>query len=407
MSYVSPTAGTITATGASAPNYAQILAYLQTQYLAIFGADVYLGNDAQDFQLMAVFAQACADANSAFLAAYNSFSPTTAQGVGLSSNVQINGLTRLVPTNSNALTTLFGTPGALISNGQCVDPAGNIWALPNAVTIGVGGTATVSAVCQVQGAITLAVNALTINTPTYGWSSVTNAAGVVGNPAETDAALRGRQAVSVALPSQTIFEGVVAAIENTSGIGRVVGYENNTAAGVALNGGSTLPAHTVCFVCEGGTPSLIFNAIFLKMTPGIGFLADSAHPGNIQQEIATDTNGSQRLISYMSVVDAYVSTTITINPLNGWASATIPLIQAAIGAYIGSLPIGANLSFFNLIASGMLNGTPQAGTFEVVGPCYISANNGVTNVQTDIQLAYIQAPVTGTNQPYGVTVVVL
>jgi hypothetical protein len=404
--YVSPTAGVITAAGASAPTYAQILAYLQTQYLAIFGVDAYLANDAQDFQLLAVFAQACSDSNSAFLAAYNSFSPATAQGVGLSSVVQINGLTRLAPSNSSAACVLSGTPNISIINGQAIDIAGNVWALPASVTIGASGTVNVVAVCTVQGAVTLAPNTLTINTPTYGWIGITNSGGIVGAPAETDAALRVRQEGSVALPSQTIFEGVVAAIENTAGIGRVRGYENNTNAAEAI-GTSSLPAKTVCFVCEGGTPALIFNAIFLKLTPGVSMFADPAFPGNIQQQAITDSNGSTRTVSYMQAVETYISSIIAINPLNGWSAATIPLIQAAIGAYIYSLPIGANISFFNLIAAGMLMGTPQAGTFEVIGPCYISSNNGVSYVQTDIQTNYLAAPTTGTNAAYGVTVNVL
>ncbi len=393
--YVSPTAATITATGISAPNYAQILAYLQTQYLAIFGADVYLGNDTQDFQMMAVYAQGCSDANSAAIAVYNSFSPNTAQGVGLSSNVQINGLTRLVPTNSNCLATLSGIPGAVISNGSCIDPSGNLWALPNSVTIGTGGTVTVSAVCTVAGATTLAQNELSINTPTYGWVGITNLAASVGSPAETDAALRVRQAASVSLPSVTIFEGIVASIENTAGIGRVKGIENNTGGAIALNGGSSLPANTLAFICEGGTPSLIFQSIFEKITPGIGTFADSAYPSNIETETVTDSYGSQRLINYMASVAASIGAYLNINPLSGWATTTIPLIQAAAAAYIASLPIGANVSWFQLMAAAQLLGTPQAVTFELVTPAYINLNGG-TGVQTDIQLSYIQAPVAGT-----------
>ena len=96
----SPTAPTIDANGVSAPSFADILSYLQAQYRAIFGDDVYLGNDSQDGQFLGIVAKAIHDSNSALVAAYNSFSPATGQGNGLSNNVKINGLARLVASNS-------------------------------------------------------------------------------------------------------------------------------------------------------------------------------------------------------------------------------------------------------------------------------------------------------------------
>jgi uncharacterized phage protein gp47/JayE len=60
----------------------------------------------------------------------------------------------------------------------------------------------VTATCANSGAVAaLAGTITTINTPTRGWTSVTNpAAATVGAPAETDAELRIRQGQSVALP---------------------------------------------------------------------------------------------------------------------------------------------------------------------------------------------------------------
>ena len=99
--YPLPTlACTISAAGISAPQYSDILASLQASAQLIFGSDVYLQPDSQDGQLLAVFAQAMYDANMATIAAYNSFSPATAVGVGLSNAVRINNIKRAVATNS-------------------------------------------------------------------------------------------------------------------------------------------------------------------------------------------------------------------------------------------------------------------------------------------------------------------
>ena len=77
---ITTTAPTIDATGITAPSYADVLAFIQAKYQAIYGADIYLGNDSQDGQFLGVIAQAISDANSVAVAVYNAFSPATAQG---------------------------------------------------------------------------------------------------------------------------------------------------------------------------------------------------------------------------------------------------------------------------------------------------------------------------------------
>jgi hypothetical protein len=375
----SPTAPIISSTGIAAPTFAQVYTYLQSQYAAIFGADALITPDTQDGQLLAVFAQAISDANSACVAVYNSFSPATAQGAGLSSNVQINGLSRMVPSFSTAPAVVSGTPGATITNGTSIDASQNVWALPPLVTIGAGGTTSTVVTCTAAGSVGLGVNALTINTPTFGWTAITNSAAAPGAPVESDAALRVRQGQSVSLPSQTIFEGIVASVANTVGVTRVRGYENNTSSGLALPGGVTLPANNLVFIVEGGLAANIFNAIFVKITPGIPTWNNGL--GNNNSEIATDANGSTRLLNYQTAVENFISLVVNIHPLSGWAVTTETLIQAALAAYFAALPIGSNISYFGLVTTISLLGTPQQGTFEITGLTLLGST-------TDQQQAY-------------------
>src|SRR5260363_318444 len=79
---------TIDATGIHAPSYADVLNALKAQYRAIYGPDVYLENDSQDGQWLAVLAKCIHDANSAAISVYHAFSPATAQGMGLSRMVK-------------------------------------------------------------------------------------------------------------------------------------------------------------------------------------------------------------------------------------------------------------------------------------------------------------------------------
>src|SRR4051794_209612 len=108
---------TIDASGISAPTYAEILTSLQDSMRSIYGDDIYIEADSQDGQFLAILALAIKTANDASIDVYNSFRPGFAQGGGLSSVVKINGLKRLVPSNSSVVLTLIGQAGTIITNG--------------------------------------------------------------------------------------------------------------------------------------------------------------------------------------------------------------------------------------------------------------------------------------------------
>jgi uncharacterized phage protein gp47/JayE len=329
-----------------------------------------------------VFALACADACSAAIAVYNSFSPATAQGAGLSSRVKINGMQRLTPSASTCTVTITGTVGVPITNGAVLDANNIPWNLPALVTIPPAATIDVVATCSVLGATQAAPGTLnSLQSPVLGITGVTNAAAAaLGSAVETDAALRIRQALSVALPAQTIFAGIVASIEALPGVTRARGIENNT-SGPDTNG---IPANTLAFIVEGGVESAIQNAIFEKITPGIPTF------GAISTTI-TDANGSTRLIKYGTPVDATISVALTLSALSGWSTATEAAIAQALVDFISALPIGGNLSYTGLIVPAYLLGTTMAGTYNITGMTI--QKNTLTPVSTDIQLAYNEAAV--------------
>jgi uncharacterized phage protein gp47/JayE len=382
MTTISPVAPTISATGISAPGFSAILAYLTSKAQSIFGEDLYLGNDSQDGQMLGVIAQGFADMGAAMVSTYNSFSPATAQGNGLSSVVRINGLTRLVPSYSTAVVTVTGTANTPITNGQAKDGNGNIWALPASVTIPSAGTIDVTATCLTPGAIEAADGTIDIiNTPVYGWQGVTNAAAAVaGQPVETDAALRIRQGQSVALPSQTIFEGIVGAIESVSGVTRVAPYENNTAS----TDGNGIPANTLCFVVEGGSEAAIQAAIASRIPPGIGSYGSAS-------AVITDAVGSTRTIAYDPATPANIDVVLTMHALNGWSTNTQPIIAAAVAAYLSALPGGQNVGYTEVFVPAYLIGTQYAGTFKITAMTL--AKNGGSAASADVTISFNEMPV--------------
>jgi uncharacterized phage protein gp47/JayE len=383
----SPVAATITATGISAPTYPQILAYLISQFQSIFGFDAYTGNDSQDGQWIAINAQAISDCNAAVIAAYNSFSPATAQGAGLASNVKINGLKVIAGSFSTASVTIVGQANITITNGQAQDTSGNFWALPPTVTIPGAGTITVTAVCTTLGAITAAAHAINaIATPTLGWQSVDNAAQAVpGVGVETDAALRVRQSQSTALPSVGIFDGIAASIRQVPGVTRVTPYENKG----STTDGNGIPANTVCFVveCPSTVQTAVAQAIASKMPPGTGTF------GNVSIAV-TSPKGTVSVINQQTATESTFTASIQVHTLTGWASSTIALIQAAVNAYLSSLPIGGTVNVAAVTAAAQLLGTTQAVTY-LVKTVQINKNAGAYQ-STDITLAFSEAATPGT-----------
>ena len=322
---------TVTAEGISAPDYQTILDTLTSFFQQIYGSDAYLEPDSKDGQMVALVALAIHDANNTAISVYNCFSPATGYGAALTSNVKINGIARRGATNSTVDLVLTGTAGTSITNGTAKDMNNVIWRLPALVTIGVGGTVTVTATCSNSGAVAaLAGTITTINTPTRGWASVTNpAAATVGAPAETDAELRIRQGQSVALPSLTPFEGVDGAIANVAGVTRHKLYENDTGA-TDSNG---LPPHSISAIVDGGDVTEIAQTI--RGNKGQG----TATYGTTSVTVP-DTYGNPHVISFSRSTDVPIYGHITLKAFTGYTSQIGVQIQQAVADYINGLTIG-------------------------------------------------------------------
>ena len=347
----------ITATGIIIPVYSDWYNWLISVYQTIFGSDIYLGNDSQDGQLIGVLAQAYTDLGNAVGAAYNAFSPATAQGVGLSSSVKINGLARLVPGNSTATLTLTGKAGTQINNGLVADLSGNQWALPASVTIDPSGTVTATATCSTAGAINAQANTITsIQTPTQNWQSVTNAsAAVPGNPVEQDAALRVRQSTSTAAPAQAIIDAIAAAIGNVPGVTQYQVYENSS----NVTDANGVPAGSIAPIVNGGSISAVAQAIQLRKPPGCITYGTTSYQ-------IIDPVGLPITIHFFQLAQTQVYVALTIQTLTGYAASTGNLIQSAIAAAINDTGIGASVYPLRLLGAANLSGSAAISTASAI-----------------------------------------
>jgi uncharacterized phage protein gp47/JayE len=366
----------ITSTGITAPAFSDILAYLISGYQGIFGADLYLGPDTQEGQFLAMIASALNDGNSVAIAIYNAFSPATAQGTNLSTVVKINGITRAVSSYSECDILCTGVAGTILSNAVVADVNGIKWALPTTVTIPPGGQITATATCTVEGAISALPNTITsIQTPTRGWQTATNLSNSSpGEPVEDDPALRIRQATSVSLPSQTILDGIVAAVRAVPGVVRVQPYENDTATADA-NG---IPSHFISLVVDGGDSASIAAAISEKKTPGGGTYGSTS-------VVVTDAYGS-RTINFYRPTDVPIAVAISLTALNGYSTIIGAELQQAVANYINGLAIGEKVRQTRLFLPANLSGSVDGLTYEITS--LQVAGGGVPLGSSDIPIAF-------------------
>lgn len=342
-------------TGYHYADYPTFLAWRKQQYQDIYGADVYLEADSQDGQLLAIQAKSDYDTAALGAAVFNSFSPVTAQGVGLSRVVKINGLSRQIPTNSTVDLLVVGVAGTSIIGGVAIDTLDQKWDLPDTV-IPLSGSITVTATAQELGDIIAEPNTVNkIFTPTLGWQSVNNvAAATPGSPVESDAELRARQAVSTANPSLTVLDGTVGGVANVSGVEKVRGYENDTDS-VDANG---ITAHSICLVVLGGSATDIAEEIALHKTPGTGTFGNTS-------EIVYDSHDMPLDIKFSRPTSVTITATVTVAAQVGWSSDFEVLIAQAVADAINGNKIGDTVYITKLYPAAYLLGTAAGETFDV------------------------------------------
>lgn len=378
MSYIAPY---IDESGFHYPSYDEILEALIEEMQTIYGSGIYLGNDSKDYQMLSMFADKIHDCFQTAEIVYNSHSPVTAMGTGLDYIVALNGIARKAATRSTVELALTGTAGTVITNGVASDENGNLWDLPEEVTLDANGVATVSAYCEVTGSIEANANTITgIVTPTSGWTDVTNPqAAVTGIAVETDSELRARQADSVAMPAQSTMEALKAAIIAVEDVKRAEVYENYSNQ-TDSNG---IPAHSVCCVVEGGEEEDIAEMIRLNKGLGCGTY------GSTSVDVE-DSEGRTTTIKYSKVQYVDVDITVNISKKTGFAASTATEISTAIVDYLSDFAIGADLttSIIWMVAQ-QVNADYRNPTFAVTS--ILAARHGQTQSASDVVIGYAEA----------------
>lgn len=365
-------------TGLHIPLYTDVRDNLIEQAKAIFGQDIYLEIDSQDYQYISAIASSIYDAFLLAQLVYNNRSPVSAIGAGLDGIVKINGIKRLQATYSTAVATLIGIAGTQIKNGVVKDINGIKWNLPSDVVIGVNGTLDVTLTCQVPGLIAAQIGEINIiDTPTYGWTSISNTTiAKVGNDVESNSKLRARQAISAAQPSRSILEGLKGAIASLTGVSRSKFYENKT----KVTDSYGLPGNSITCIIENGDDNDIAKKIFLKKSPGVNT------NGTTTVNVIDNYNDATPISFYRpSYVD--IDVVINIKALSNYTSQITDAIINNVVDYLNQVGIGTSLTV------SMLWGIALSANSNLMQPNFsitslTAAKHGDTQGTSDIAILF-------------------
>lgn len=373
--------------GLTLPTFDDYLTYVREGYRNIYGRDIVLTNDSQDGQLTAETAEAMHDMCSVAEAVYNSFSPGTALGAGLSSNVKLNGIRRMSATYSTVDLRMIGVNGTLVTGNRTVldTVTEEVWVVPE-FTIPEAGEIIVTATAQRLGAINAAPNSITrIQTPERGWQSVNNLDyAAPGDPVETDALLRIRQAKSTANPARGTLESIVGGISELSGVTEVKAYENDTGLTDELG----LPPHSVAFVIKGGDATTVAKEIFTRKAPSMITYGTTAID-------LLDQQGIKRTIRFYRPRDVFITYNIDLRKLAGWQNDTEARIKTELADWTNAIEIGRDVMPGRAYVPINLGGTAIAQTYDVMSVKL--ARDGHAPAATDVAIRYTEEPVTTTD----------
>lgn len=379
MAYFAPY---IDATGMHIPTYTDIRDDLISKMKEIFGNDIYIDEDSQDYQQISIFAKKIFDTNALALLTYNNRTVNTAIGVGLDNLCAIAGIVRKAATYSTVQLTLTGAPTTVITSGKASDKGDeHIWNLPDSVVIPESGTITVEATCNDAGDITVSSNTITkIITPVFGWYSVVNNFnGSGGTNEETDAELRGRYALATAAPSETVFESIIASVSAVEGVKRIRAYENDTGTANSLGH----PAHSITLVVEGGDDTDVATEIYLKKTPG-------CYTNGTTSVDIVSLSGNTTKISFYRPTYKTVYVKVSLKKLSSYNDEYANDIKKAIVDYINNLEIAETVyrSVLWSIATGQMKSI-QSPSFSVLN--VQTSTDGVSYTDTDISVLFNEA----------------
>lgn len=198
------------------------------------------------------------------------------------------GITRKQASNGSVTALISGTNGTIIPVGFTAKSGDYEFETISEYIIEAGGSCYAELFAKDNGDFSIDAGTLTtIITPVAGVERITNPyESTSGTNTETDNELRLRALNSLTYRATSIFDGLLAQIEQLSGVQKVAGYENNTKNSVEYKGIMCEP-NSIAVICKGGDLKQIAKVILENKTVGAYVQGDIEIP--VYEEISKQT----------------------------------------------------------------------------------------------------------------------
>lgn len=256
----------VDATGFTPVLLPDILADVESDELALLGANTYTGPEEPLGQVNGIIANGLAELWEVAEAVYAAFDESKAEGAGLASLAALTGTQGpRAPTFGRVTCTVVLAQAQTLPAGSIANVVGqplNRWqSAANVVNAGATAASfTVAFICLASGPVLAPAGQLSVITvPVGGWVSVTNPLDAApGAVAESDTALRLRRRAELAQGGADTIDGIEAAMLEVPGVVQCTVFEN-TASATDGNGLPPFSFETVVF--DGLVPAAADAAI--------------------------------------------------------------------------------------------------------------------------------------------------
>jgi len=311
---------------------------------AAFGDTIKTTSDSVFGQFINIFSEAIADQNETIEGIASAFNPQSASGFWLSVLVLLNGIRRKENEYSTtALRCTANTAGATIDAGNLVSNSVAKKQFKTDIDIVVPPSSfiDVSATAVEAGAIEAPSGTLTqIDTPVYGWESVTNIVdATVGNIEESDPLLRLRRRIASEKTGSAGTAAVYSAIYNIDAVEDLNLLENKD----DVTDSNGVPSHSFWLIVLGASDVIIAETLFKTAGGGVGF------KGAIAVVYNDPITGQSQTIRFdrPTEVDNYITLRIIRN-VNYPSDGDDQIKQAIVNYYDEYFKIGDDVEYSRL-----------------------------------------------------------
>ena len=301
------------------------------------GSDVSLEPSTPQAQLVRQWALSASATDASIIDIFNAVSLDTASGVHLDNLVRLLGFVRVQARRSTATVTFTGTAGTVVPAGTRLrSTSGDFFVTATGLTL-TGTTGDVPVSATETGAISVDANTITsLVSAIAGISGVANAAsGALGRATETDAELRNRYLLTLAMNALGPIVAVQSKVLSADGVSYCVVRDNPTASATTLQG-VAIPAHALVAVVEGGSDAAVATAISASKPAGI------PTSGSVSASVNRIT-GDTETIRFERVTAVPITVAVDYTPQVGVQGDLTQRITQLLVDYVSALDPGVAL----------------------------------------------------------------